>query len=310
MTAQNDAPADDADARLLRRREEARRKRIRDRATRLGLPIPDDVALRYRPIAASREERQARRHEYEQRRYARDREKRNVASKALYARKKHIYNATRNKKRADNPWPYREKAKQDRPKYRRKMLAYLRKWQAENREDINHKRREQYDPGANRQICKESYHRNREARIAYAVEWRKQNPGYETERRKIDLQFRLAKALRGRLTTALRRKRIDRVARTLELCGCDLATLRSHIEAQFQPGMSWDNWGIDGWHIDHRRQLCLYDLTDAEQQRAAFHFSNLRPLWARDNLTRPNRSLRRMNGDSCDVWHSGSINAD
>jgi len=48
--------------------------------------------------------------------------------------------------------------------------------------------------------------------------------------------------------------------------------------------MSWDNYGYRGWHIDHIRPCASFDLTDPEQQRECFHYTNLQPLWWQDNL--------------------------
>lgn len=71
-----------------------------------------------------------------------------------------------------------------------------------------------------------------------------------------------------------------------EMSGCSLPDLREHVERLFLPGMSWDNWAFDGWHLDHVRPLASFDLRDPAQVRAAFHFTNLQPLWAKDNLTK------------------------
>ncbi len=64
--------------------------------------------------------------------------------------------------------------------------------------------------------------------------------------------------------------------------GCSAPHLRAHIERQFLKGMSWDNRAE--WHVDHIRPLASFDLTDPEQVKAATHFTNLRPMWAADNL--------------------------
>lgn len=70
----------------------------------------------------------------------------------------------------------------------------------------------------------------------------------------------------------------------MELIGCTVEYLRQHLEQQFQPGMSWDNWSISGWHIDHIRPCASFDLTDPIQQAQCFHYTNLQPLWAKDNM--------------------------
>jgi Uri superfamily endonuclease len=66
--------------------------------------------------------------------------------------------------------------------------------------------------------------------------------------------------------------------------GCSVPHLRQHLEAQFTDGMTWDNHGE--WHIDHIKPCASFDLTDAEQQRECFNYTNLQPLWAVDNLTK------------------------
>jgi hypothetical protein len=73
------------------------------------------------------------------------------------------------------------------------------------------------------------------------------------------------------------------------LVGFTLADLMSHLEAQFLPGMSWEN--RRSWHIDHRRPLCSYEFKtpDCLQFREAWAITNLQPLWARDNLAKGGR---------------------
>lgn len=70
----------------------------------------------------------------------------------------------------------------------------------------------------------------------------------------------------------------------MQLVGCSVTDLKKHLEKQFQPGMSWDNWGNDGWHIDHIRPCSSFDLTDPAEQVKCFHYTNMQPLWATDNL--------------------------
>ena len=71
--------------------------------------------------------------------------------------------------------------------------------------------------------------------------------------------------------------------------GCSIEYLKAYLEGQFEPGMTWDNWGRRGWHIDHIRPLASFDLTDPEQFKQAVHYTNLQPLWAKDNLKKGKR---------------------
>ena len=99
-----------------------------------------------------------------------------------------------------------------------------------------------------------------------------------------DLNFRIAHSHRCRLNTALRKQAAVKEETSMKLLGTSVDKARSFIEAQFQEGMTWDNWGHDGWHLDHIRPCASFDLTDPEQQRQCFHYTNLQPLWAEDNL--------------------------
>lgn len=70
----------------------------------------------------------------------------------------------------------------------------------------------------------------------------------------------------------------------LELLGCSVEALKSHLEKLFTSGMSWTNYGK--WHIDHKRPCDSFDLSDPLQQKVCFHYTNLQPLWAFDNLSK------------------------
>ena len=92
------------------------------------------------------------------------------------------------------------------------------------------------------------------------------------------------------------RKRMNEVlklnsksARTLQLLGCTPEFLRSYLESKFLPGMSWENYGINGWHMDHIIPCNSFDLSDPEQQKTCFHYTNLQPLWAKDNIKKGDR---------------------
>ena len=64
--------------------------------------------------------------------------------------------------------------------------------------------------------------------------------------------------------------------------GCSIPAFRLYIENQFEPGMSWDNYGK--WHLDHVMPLSGFDLTDRTQFLEACNWLNYQPLWAADNI--------------------------
>jgi len=106
-----------------------------------------------------------------------------------------------------------------------------------------------------------------------------------------NLQHRLASNMRRLVHSALTRMTtIRKCSRTFDLIGCSVSALKVHLETQFIESMSWENYG-SSWHVDHRIPLALFDLSDAGQQRAAFHFENLRPLWKSANHQKSDRVI-------------------
>lgn len=93
---------------------------------------------------------------------------------------------------------------------------------------------------------------------------------------------KLAKALRRYFEKAFHTG--SKSERVRELLGCTVEEVRVHLEKQFKPGMSWENHSFEGWHIDHIRPIASFDLTDPAQQKLAFHYTNLQPLWGKENL--------------------------
>ena len=109
---------------------------------------------------------------------------------------------------------------------------------------------------------------------------------YLAERKQRDSAFRLLHTLRNRLRHALA-GHTPRAASTLSMLGCSIEYAREWLEAQFEPGMNWDNYGK--WHVDHVRPCASFDLTDLKQQRECFHYTNLQPLWAAENLAKSDK---------------------
>ena len=122
---------------------------------------------------------------------------------------------------------------------------------------------------------------------AYARKTKQANNARHMGKYKSNIIYKLRHRLRSRISTAVRKG-----YKTLKFCeylGCDLQTLKKHLEDQFQPGMSWDNHGNSGWHIDHILPLSAFDLENEEQLRIAGNYKNLQPLWAKDNLIKSNK---------------------
>lgn len=159
----------------------------------------------------------------------------------------------------------------------------------------------------NRKKSLEYYYKNREKILVYKRNLYKVFREKELERQKIynqlsstrtkinnrrknkyinEPQHKLRAILRARLRKAVGSN--QKAGSAVRDLGCSIAELKIWLENQFQPGMSWENWGFgdDKWHIDHIKPLHMFDLTDRKQFLEACHYTNLRPLWQKDNLTR------------------------
>ena len=106
---------------------------------------------------------------------------------------------------------------------------------------------------------------------------------YRRKRYRTDPTYRLLKNLRSRVRSALNGNR--KSAATQALLGIRVDECRKYIEAMFTEGMSWDS----NIHIDHIVPCASFDMSDPEQQRKCFHYTNLQPLWGPENLKKSDR---------------------
>ena len=143
---------------------------------------------------------------------------------------------------------------------------------------------------------KKDYWKNRDRYIQQASEWSKNNSNrvkenklrwneenkernYELYKERLkDPTNRMIHNCRNRTGQAYKLKSKS----TLDLLGCTGIELANHLEEQFQEGMTHDNYGE--WHIDHIKPIASFDLSNPKEAEECFHYTNLQPLWAEDNL--------------------------
>ena len=75
---------------------------------------------------------------------------------------------------------------------------------------------------------------------------------------------------------------------TMKYVGCTREFFRNHIESQFLPGMTWENYGNKNgqWSLDHYIPREAFDLSKPEEQDVCFHWSNCQPMWHKENETK------------------------
>ena len=171
------------------------------------------------------------------------------------------------------------------------MLEYARMWRAKNREKVRAYFRKYRVDNKERLALQDVRYieSRRRAKRKYKIVHREKVLASERKRVKHrfrnDIQYRL-RILAGCASNRMVRAGWTKRHRSAELIGCSWSELKAHIESRFQPGMTWENHSKFGWHIDHIRPLMSFDLTQPDQMAVAMHYSNLQPLWWRDNITK------------------------
>ncbi len=193
----------------------------------------------------------------------------------------------------------RDKLQQYRKHYyeanKEKIKDYHINYHKANKEKIKdyHKQWREANPEKCQILKKEYYNANRKNLIKYTKQWRAANPNRRAEqehfRRKSDAGYRILCNLKYRISAAL--KNTGRAESIKKIIGCTKDELKQHLESQFKDGMTWNNYGLYGWHVDHIIPCSAFDLTDPEQQKECFNYNNLQPLWAEENLRKNDKIL-------------------
>ncbi len=142
-------------------------------------------------------------------------------------------------------------------------------------------------PGSRKAARRKYYMANRVQIMADTNARRRRNPAQTRLARRLWKQrqyrtnpvFRIAHIMRERIRRVLRGAKNVRTEDTIG----GAQNLRDHIEAQLPVSWTWENHGTV-WEIDHIKPISKFDLTDPQQLRAAFHYTNTQPLSCADNM--------------------------
>jgi len=169
-------------------------------------------------------------------------------------------------------------------KHRDDLLARSKKYNAENKEKKLAAQRKR------RALGLEKDYYDKEKRREYSRAWYKKNKAYVNkksiqrarERRKTDVLFRITNTFRARASCIFKSFGGKKPISTKKLLGAEIEVVKKYIEDKFQENMSWANYGE--WHIDHIIPLASAKTKDDLVK--LFHYKNLQPLWAKDNLSK------------------------
>lgn len=149
---------------------------------------------------------------------------------------------------------------------------------------------------------REYYKKNREQLLEASKKWCAEHKEYIKERqRKYNAEHREEQSIKNKLrhqNNKLARNFSRAISHSLkgakserhweDLVPYNLEQLKAHIESQFTPPMSWDNYGTY-WELDHiiPQNLFNFDSPDDKDFQICWSLANLRPLEKSLNRQRP-----------------------
>lgn len=145
-----------------------------------------------------------------------------------------------------------------------KISEYQKRYQKENKDKIKKTRKSWVDKNKDKL---RKYYRDR-----------------KRNKLKNDELFKFKNSIRKRTNQAFKVSRWTKDSSNIELLGCSFEHAKKHIESLFKDGMTWDNYGRGGWHIDHIIPLC--SANTKEDFENLCKIDNLQPLWEKDNLSK------------------------
>lgn len=164
-----------------------------------------------------------------------------------------------------------------REEFRVKSKDYYHK----NKESELNRRKSHYTKNREKELLRMKEYR--ENNKQYFQEYRKKyQKNYENNRYENDIEYKLSKNIRRRVSLFLQSNNISKTNKTFDIVGCVPQQLKEHLQSQFKDNMSWDNYGYYGWHIDH-----IIPLSSAKTEEEIYklcHYTNLQPLWAEENI--------------------------
>jgi hypothetical protein len=169
-------------------------------------------------------------------------------------------------------------------------LEYFERYRKENRDKIIESLTEWRKN--NPEYRKKYYEENYEKELVYAREKSKEKKDYfrnwTKQKYKTDVLFSLKSKLNCRLHKVLKRKNFKKKYKFSDILGCSLEEFKLYFESKFTEGMSWELMGRE-IHIDHIIP-CASAKTEEEMIKL-FHYTNLQPLWAKDNMSKSDKIL-------------------
>tara|TARA_R110000868_G_scaffold294551_4_gene555083 strand:+ start:1379 stop:2014 length:636 start_codon:yes stop_codon:yes gene_type:complete len=161
------------------------------------------------------------------------------------------------------------------------VLDRNKQWLKENKENFSNYQKEWDKTNSKKRSQYSKKYRNNNTKKVLQT-----NQEYVNNKKQTNELFKIKELLRKAVRNSFQRIQQNKPTNTEVLLGCSWEEAKKHIEALWVENMSWKNYGLDGWHIDHIKPVS--DFTEGNLHLMN-HISNLQPLWAKDNWKKSNK---------------------
>ena len=170
----------------------------------------------------------------------------------------------------------------------------------ENKESIKERNRKYYLANKEKfrlqkkQYCINNKDKVRKANKLYAINNRDKLNKLQRKFRiknKDNLLYKIRLTLKSRVRAFLKSKNLTKNSSTFTMVGMSSIEFKAYLEKQFKDGMSWENYGYRGWHIDHI--IPISSANNEEELIKLCHYTNLQPLWAVDNFKKGSKIIQQ-----------------
>ena len=204
----------------------------------------------------------------------------------------------KNKKRIINEF-------QKKPEQKQKQAVRLKKIFKENYKDPEfrkkisdlQKAKRKKDPEITRAKDKELYWKRKNNPDSHKRD-KEYKSNWIKNKKEKDPYYKIRASLSASLVQFLKREGTIKYGSITKLIGVSKEELKKHLESKWYPHpktgeiMSWSNYGLKGWHVDHImpfEAFKKYDVTKEETQKKIMALNNLQPMWAYQNISKSNK---------------------
>lgn len=177
----------------------------------------------------------------------------------------------------------------NRPNCKSCYNANCKKYKQANKDKVTENNKLYYEANKEKiaDYYKDHYIKNKDTYMENNRKWRKENRAIindkANERFRTNPTARLVKNTRTRISKCLKGHSLQ----SIDLVDCDISFLKKWLKSQFDKNMTFENYGTY-WHVDHVIPCSLFNLTNDDEIKYCFRWTNLQPLEGKENMSKQN----------------------